>query len=51
MLTFLWRGMRPRNWWMEERARRTARQGVAVFVVLLAMLAGTIVVSQRFFGG
>jgi len=48
MLTFLWRGMRPRNWWMEERARGTARMGVVIFVALLVVLAALIVVSQRF---
>jgi len=48
MLTFLWRGMSPRNWWQEERARRSARRGVAVFVALLAVLAGLIVVARRF---
>jgi uncharacterized hydrophobic protein (TIGR00341 family) len=51
MLTFLWQGMRPRNWWQEERARRSARRGVAIFVTLLAALAGLIVVSQRYAGG
>lgn len=51
ILTFLWRGMRPRNWWMEEPARRSARRGVGIFVALLVALAGLIVVSQRFFGG
>jgi uncharacterized hydrophobic protein (TIGR00341 family) len=48
MLTFLWRGMRPRNWWQEERARRSAWLGVAIFVGLLAGLAALIVSAQRF---
>jgi uncharacterized hydrophobic protein (TIGR00341 family) len=48
MLTFLWRGMRPRNWWLEERARRSARLGVAIFIALLLGLASLIVVSQRY---
>jgi len=47
MLTFLWRGMRPRNWWQEERARRSARRGVAVFMALFAVLAGLIVASRH----
>jgi uncharacterized hydrophobic protein (TIGR00341 family) len=51
MLTFLWRGMRPRNWWQEERARRSAVRGVAVFVVLLAALAALIVASRSFIQG
>jgi uncharacterized hydrophobic protein (TIGR00341 family) len=50
MLTFLWRGMRPRNWWQEERARRSARQGIGIFIALLAVLAGLILISQRYFG-
>jgi uncharacterized hydrophobic protein (TIGR00341 family) len=50
MLTFLWRGMRPRNWWQEERARRSAHQGVGIFIALLVALAGLILVSQRYFG-
>lgn len=49
MLTFSWRGMRPRNFWQEDRARRTARIGVVVFAGLLAVLATLIVVSQRYF--
>ncbi len=51
ILTFVWRGMRPRNWWQEERARRSARLGVAIFIALLVALAALIVTSQRYFGG
>jgi uncharacterized hydrophobic protein (TIGR00341 family) len=51
MLTFLWRGMRPRNWWQEERARRSAALGVMIFVALLAALAVLIATSQKYFGG
>jgi uncharacterized hydrophobic protein (TIGR00341 family) len=46
MLTFFWRGMRPRNWWQEERARRSARLGVAIFVALLIALAALITAFQ-----
>jgi uncharacterized hydrophobic protein (TIGR00341 family) len=49
MLTFWWRGMRPRNWWQVDRARRSARLGVAVFVALLVLLGALVVGSQRFF--
>lgn len=42
MLTFLWRGMRPRNWWQEDRARRSARLGVAIFVVLFVAAGGRV---------
>jgi uncharacterized hydrophobic protein (TIGR00341 family) len=51
MLTFLWRGLRPRNWWQEDRARRSARLGVAIFVALFVALAALILTSQRYFGG
>jgi len=46
MLTFLWRGMGPRNWWQEDRARRSARIGVAVLVGLFVLLAVFIAASQ-----
>jgi len=49
MLTFSWRGMRPRNFWQEDRARRSARLGMGIFAGLLVVLAALIVVSQRYF--
>ncbi len=45
ILTFAWRGMRPRNWWQEERAKVSARRGIAIFVGLLVALAGIIYVA------
>jgi uncharacterized hydrophobic protein (TIGR00341 family) len=42
ILTFVWQGMRPRNWWLAERARSSARLGIGIFVVLLAALAAVI---------
>ena len=50
MLTFRWRGMAPRNWWQVDRARRSARVGSAVFVVLLIVLGALVVASQQCFG-
>lgn len=50
MLTFRWRGMRPRNWWQLDRARRSARLGVAIFVALLVALGALVVVSQSRLG-
>jgi uncharacterized hydrophobic protein (TIGR00341 family) len=50
MLTFLWRGMRPRNWWLAERARRSARMGVEIYIALLIGLAALIVISHRYLG-
>lgn len=51
MLTFTWRGMRPRNWWQEDQARRSRRLGSAIFIVLFAILAAVILVTERFFRG
>ena len=51
MLTFRWRGMRPRNWWQVDRARRSARLGLAIFVVMLIVLGALVVGSQTCFGG
>ena len=45
ILTFLWRGMRPRNWWLAERARSSARRGIAIFVGLLLALAVIILIA------
>ncbi len=46
ILTFVWRGMSPRNWWLADRARTSARRGIVIFVVLLAILAGIILLSS-----
>lgn len=48
MMTFLVRGMRPRNWWQEERARHSARMGIAIFATLLAILAALTLVSEGY---
>jgi uncharacterized hydrophobic protein (TIGR00341 family) len=45
ILTFVWRGMSPRNWWLADRARRSTLRGIVIFVVLLGILAGIIVFS------
>ena len=46
MATFLWKGLRPRNWWQEEQAKSSARWGLVVFIALFAGLALAIVLSQ-----
>ena len=46
MLTFLVRGMRPRNWWQEERAKRSTRVGLGVFATLVALLALLILLAM-----
>jgi len=51
MLTFLWSGMRPRNWWQADAARRSARIGIAIFVALLAALAALTWASDRWLDG
>jgi uncharacterized hydrophobic protein (TIGR00341 family) len=51
MLTFLWRGMRPRNWWQEERARRSARLGIGIFVGLFIGLTVLIVSANQYLAG
>jgi hypothetical protein len=43
--------MRPRNWWQEDRARRSARLGAAIFVALLIALGALVVGSQTFCAG
>jgi uncharacterized hydrophobic protein (TIGR00341 family) len=48
MLTFLWRGLRPRNWWQEESARRSARIGLGVFFALFAVLAVLVLIAERY---
>jgi uncharacterized hydrophobic protein (TIGR00341 family) len=48
MATFLWKGMRPRNWWQEERAKTSARRGLVVFMALFAGLALAVVASQLY---
>jgi uncharacterized hydrophobic protein (TIGR00341 family) len=45
--TFAWKGMRPRHWWSAERARRTRRWGLAVWLLLLAALAALISLSEE----
>ncbi len=45
IVTFLWRGMRPRNWWQADRARASARRGIIIFVSLLALLTAIILLA------
>ena len=47
MATFLVKGMRPRHWWQEDRARASSRRGLAVFVGLFLALAVVVVLAQR----
>jgi uncharacterized hydrophobic protein (TIGR00341 family) len=45
ILTFVGRGMSPRNWWLADRARSSAHRGIVIFVVLLTILAAIILLS------
>lgn len=47
MTTFLAAGLRPRLWWNEERAKLSARRGLAVLFALLLALALGIVFQDR----
>lgn len=49
MVTFLWRDMRPRRWWEADRAKRSARWGIAVFAALFLGLVALVLASRRFF--
>ena len=47
MATFLWKGMRPRLWWLEERASKRARAALAVFMGLFVALAIAVVLARE----
>jgi uncharacterized hydrophobic protein (TIGR00341 family) len=44
--TFLWQGVRPRQWWDARRARRMVRVAGAIWVALLAVLVALIVIAN-----
>jgi uncharacterized hydrophobic protein (TIGR00341 family) len=46
VLTFLLQHVRPNTWWEADRARRATRRAIAVWTVLLLLLAITITMSQ-----
>jgi uncharacterized hydrophobic protein (TIGR00341 family) len=47
MLTFFLKGMRPRTWWRAERAKKSMRVGIAVWVALLGALVVLILAYAR----
>lgn len=47
MLTFLVRGMRPRAWWKQERARTSAWHGGLALAALLLLLVALLVLSDH----
>jgi len=49
MVTFWWKGLRPRHWWAENKARKSFRRGLAIFIVLFAGLTAVVVASRTYF--
>jgi len=47
MLTLVGSGVRPRDWWTAERARRGLLFGILAWSALLGVLAGAILLSRR----
>jgi len=45
-LTFLMRGVRPHSWWEADRANRSTRRAVIIWIVLLAALALLLTLSD-----
>jgi hypothetical protein len=45
--TFLAQGIRPRTWWESDRARRATRIAIALWGILLAVLAIIVLVAPR----
>jgi len=45
--TFVFQGIRPASWWEAEKAKKTTRIAVAVWIVLLATLVALILLSQH----
>ncbi len=44
VMTFAMQGLRPRRWWEQAQARRATRTSIIIWVVMLAAIAGLIVV-------
>lgn len=47
MLTFRWRGLRPRNWWQEARAKRSRRVGLSILAFLFVLLAVLLALADK----
>jgi uncharacterized hydrophobic protein (TIGR00341 family) len=45
--TFLFQGIRPATWWEKEKAKRATLAAIAVWVVLLVILAAVILIARR----
>lgn len=44
--TFMAQGVSPRRWWQGEQAKRASRRAIALWLVLLALLAALLAVNQ-----
>jgi uncharacterized membrane protein len=47
VLAFLVQGVRPRTWWEADRARRAVRNAVALWTILLVVLAALIYLAGQ----
>jgi len=45
--TFLVQGIKPTSWWEKDRAMKATRIAIALSVVLLAVLVGTILLVRK----
>jgi uncharacterized hydrophobic protein (TIGR00341 family) len=46
VVTFLWRGVRPRTWWETGQARKATRRAVVIWSVLLASLVALVLLTS-----
>jgi uncharacterized hydrophobic protein (TIGR00341 family) len=47
VVTFLFQGVRPLNWWEETRAKKATRYAIIIWVSLLAILIALLMSSQQ----
>ena len=47
VVTFLFQGVRPLNWWEESRAKKATRYAIIIWVFLLAILIALLTTSQQ----
>ena len=46
VLTFVWRGVRPRTWWETDKARRATRRAMVIWAVLLVILISLVALTR-----
>jgi len=47
VVTFLFQGVRPLTWWESDRARKSSRIAVTIWMILLAILVVVIVIAKK----